>query len=56
MLMALNSLAAVLTKTSIEIEKQITQFLNYSATHQDTVTEYRRSGTILHIYSYESYI
>ena len=52
MLMALNSLAAVHTKPTIKTTKQI---LNYSATHPDTVTEYRISGTILHIYSDESH-
>ena len=40
----------------IETAKQITKILNYSATHLDAVTEYRRIGTILHIYSYEYYI
>ena len=33
-----------------------TQFLNYSATHPDAITEYRKSGMILHIYSDASYI
>ena len=33
MLITLNSLVAVQTKPKIEIVKQITQFLNYSATH-----------------------
>ena len=56
MLRALNSLAAVQKKVTIETVKQITQFLNYSATHPDTVTEYRKSGIILHIYSDASYI
>ena len=49
--MALNSLAAVQIKPTIETTKQITQFLNYSATHPDPITEYRKSGIILHIYS-----
>ena len=56
MLMALNSLAAVQTKPKIETAKQITQFLNYSAIHPDAITEYRKSGTIIHIYSNASYI
>ena len=43
MVMALNSLVAVQTKPTIENAKQITQFLNYSATHSDTITEYRKS-------------
>ena len=38
MLMALNSLAAVQTKRKIETVKQITQFLNYSATHSGAIT------------------
>ena len=47
MLMALDSLAAVQTKPKIETAKQITQFLNYSATHPDAIIEYRKSGMIL---------
>ena len=49
--MALKSLAVVHIKPKTEAAKQITQFLNYSSTHPDLVTEYRRSGMILHIYS-----
>ena len=56
MLMSLNSLAAVQTKPKIETTKQITQFINYSATHPDAIIEYRKSGMILHIYSDASYI
>ena len=56
MFMALNSLAVVHTKPTIETVKQITQFLNYSATHPDAIMEYRKSGMILHIYSGASYI
>ena len=56
MLMALNSLAALQTKPKIETAKQITQFLNYSATHPYEITEYRKSGMILHIYSHAYYI
>ena len=56
MLMALKSLAAVQTNPKIETSKQITQFLNYSATHPDAITEYRKSVMILHIYSDASYI
>ena len=56
MLMALNSLVAVQTKPKIETAKQITQFLNYSAIHPDAIIEYRKSGTIIHIYSNASYI
>ena len=37
-LMALNSLVAVMINPTLETAKQITQFLNYSATHLDTVT------------------
>ena len=54
--MALNSLAAVHTKPTIETAKQVTRFLNYSATRPDKITEYRRSGMILQIYSDESHI
>ena len=54
--MAIKSLAAVQTKTTIETAKQITQFLNYSATNPDAVTEYIISGMIIHVYSDASYI
>ena len=50
MLLALNSLAVVHTKPTTETAKKITQFLNCSVSHPDTVIEYRRSGMILHIY------
>ena len=56
MLMALNSLVAVQTKPTIETAKKITQFINYTATRPDKITEYRKSGIILHIYSGASYI
>ena len=56
MLMVLNSLAAVQTNPKIETAKQVTQFLSYRTTNPDTVTEYRRSGIIFHIYSDASYI
>ena len=49
-LMALNSLMVVHTKPTTETAKMITQFLNYSASHPDVVTEYRRGGIIIHIY------
>ena len=44
MLMALNALAAFQTNPKIEIAKQITQFLDFSATHPDRITEYRKCG------------
>ena len=37
-LMTLNYLAEVQTNLTIETAKQITQFLNYSATHPDATT------------------
>ena len=49
--MALNSMEAVQTKTKIETAKQITKFLNYSATNTDAITEYRKTGMIIHIFS-----
>ena len=55
-LVALNYLVAVRTKLAIETAKQITQFLNYRATHPDTITEYRKVGMIIHIYSDAYYI
>ena len=39
MLMALNSLDAVHTNPTVETAKQITHFLNYSATYPDAITE-----------------
>ena len=56
MLMALNYLATVQKNPTIEAAKQITHFLNYSATHTDAITEYRKSGMIIHIYYDASYI
>ena len=55
MLMALTSLAAVHKKPTIDTAKQITHFINYSATHPDAITEYRKRGMIIHIYSNASY-
>ena len=49
-------MASVQTKPKIETAKQITQFLNYSTTHPDTVTEYIRNGIIIHICSDTYYI
>ena len=49
MLVALKSLVAVQTKPTIETAKQITQFLNYSATRPDAITEYKKIRMILHI-------
>ena len=54
--MALNSLEAVQTKPKIKNAKQITHFINYSATHTDAIVEYRISGIIIHIYCDASYI
>ena len=54
--MALKSLTAVHTKPKNETTRQITQFLNNGATHTYKVTQYRRSGIIIHIYSDELYI
>ena len=54
--MALNSLTEVQTKPTIETAKQIIQFINYIATHPDSITEYRKIGMILHIYLDASYI
>ena len=54
--MALNSLVVVQVKLKIETAKQITQFLNYSATHLDAITEYIKIVMILHIYFDASYI
>ena len=56
MLMAMNYLEVVQTKTTIETEKQTTRFSNNRALHLDTVTEYRKGKIIIHIYSGTSYI
>ena len=40
MLMVINSLVEVQTKPTIKIVKQVTQFLNFSATNLDAVTGY----------------
>ena len=56
MLVALNSLTAVKTKPKIVTAKQITQFLNYRATHPDAITEYINSGMVLNVYSNASHI
>ena len=56
MFMALNSLVEVYTKPRTEIEKKITNFLNYSAIHPEAITEYRISVIILRVYLDESYI
>ena len=48
LLMALNSLAEVQTKPTIETAKQITQFINNSATYPDAITECKKSGMIPH--------
>ena len=55
-LMSMNSLEAVQINAKIKPAKQITSVLNYSASHTDIVTEYRRSGMILHISSDTNYI
>ena len=56
MLMAMNYLEVVQTKTTIETEKQTTRFSNIRALHLDTVIEYRKGKIIIHIYSGTSYI
>ena len=56
MLVGMNSLEAVQTKPTIKSSKQVTDFLNYGATNPDAVTEYRRSGIIIHIYLDTSHI
>ena len=54
-LMELYSLVALHTKPTIKTAKKHL-FSNYSATHPDAVTEYRRSRMIIHIYSDAFYI
>ena len=55
-LMSLNSLVAVQINPTAETTKQITQILNYIATHPDAVTEYRRIRIILYKYLDASHI
>ena len=56
MLIVMKSLVALQKNETIEIAKQITSFLNYSASHMDSVIEYRRSGMIPYIYLDSEYI
>ena len=56
MMMALNLLSVVHTKPTVKTAKQVTQILNYSTTHPDVLTEYKRTGMMLHIYLDASYI
>ena len=55
-LMVLNSLEAVQTNPKIKNVKQITHFIDYSATHPGAISEYRISGMIIHIYFDASHI
>ena len=55
MLIPMSSMVEVQANLTTETET-ITKFLNYSASHPYAVTEYRRSGMILHIYSDASYM
>ena len=55
MLITLNFLEEVQTKPAIETAKLNTRVLNYSVSHTDVVTDYKRSDMIQHIYSYASY-
>ena len=54
--MAIKSLAAVNKNQTIDTTKHIILFLNFSASHPDAVTEYRRIGIIIHIHLIVSYI
>ena len=56
MVMEIKSLVEVQTNTTKDTTKYINQFLNYSNSHTDAITEYRRNGMILHIYLDASYI
>ena len=50
MSMALNSIAVVQKKNTVETDKKITHFLNYCESHTDAVMKYSRSDIILHLY------
>ena len=50
MLMALKSLEVVQKKTRIETAKQITKFINFSATYPDAVTEHIKIRMIPRLY------
>jgi hypothetical protein len=55
MLMALNSLASQQNKGTEHTAKQITQFLNYCATHPDATLVFYKSDMVLYFYSDASY-
>jgi hypothetical protein len=56
MLMALNSLASQQNKGTEHTAKQITQFLNYCATHPNASISFHKSDMVLHFYSDASYL
>jgi hypothetical protein len=55
MLVALNSLASQQNKGTEHTMSQITQFLNYCATHPDATLVFYKSDMVLHFYSDASY-
>jgi hypothetical protein len=56
MLVALNEIGAKQSAPTATTARQITQLLDYAATHPDSVLRYTRSGMILHIHSDASYL
>jgi hypothetical protein len=56
MLMALNSLASQQKKGTEHVAKQITQFLNYYATHPNASITFHKNNMVLHFSSDASYL
>ena len=56
MLVAISTLAAEQTKSTVNTAKALTRLLNYAATHPDAVLRYTASDMIYHISSDASYL
>ena len=56
MLVALSSLAAEQTKSTVNTAKALTRLLNYAATHPDAILRFTASDMIYHISSDASYL
>ncbi len=56
MLTALSAIVSTQTKPTEETMARCRQFLNYVATHQDTILTYRRSDMVLTVHSNASYL
>lgn len=56
LLVAINSIASVQTKSTHNTLNKITQLLNYCATHPDSTVRYKARDMILHVESDASYL